>query len=164
MNDKVYELGLKAVALLKENDMTVATAESCTGGLVSAYITAVPGTSSVFELGVTSYSCRIKNKILGVEKKTLEAFGAVSSQTARQMAENVRNLADSSLGDSVTGEAGPDGSEGHDPGLVYIAAAYDGGAYVKKLNIEPLLRAHVRETAVYEIFKLIIQIIGEVKK
>ena len=80
------------------------------------------------------------------------------------MAENVRNLADSSIGVSVTGVAGPDGSEGHDPGLVYIAAAYDGGAYVKKLNIEPLSRAHVRETAVYEIFKLIIQIIGEVKK
>ena len=54
MNGKVYELGLKAVALLKENSMTVATAESCTGGLVSSYITAVPGTSSVFELGITS--------------------------------------------------------------------------------------------------------------
>lgn len=164
MNHKIYQLGLRAVAMLKENDMTVATAESCTGGLVSSYITAVPGTSSVFELGIASYSCRIKNKILGVEKKTLEAFGAVSYETARQMAENVRNLADSSIGVSVTGVAGPDGSEGHDPGLVYIAAAYDGGTYVKELNIEPLSRDYVRETAVYEIFKLIIQIIGEVKK
>lgn len=164
MNDKVYELGIEAVALLKENNMTVATAESCTGGLVSSYITAVPGTSSVFELGVASYSCRIKHKILGVERETLESLGAVSRETAKQMAVNVRALADSSIGVSVTGVAGPDGSEGHAPGLVYIAAAYDGGVCVKKLNIEPRSRNYVRETAVYEIFKLIIEIIGEVKK
>lgn len=164
MNGKVYELGLKAVALLKENNMTVATAESCTGGLVSAYITAVPGTSSVFELGITSYSCRIKNKILGVDEKTLDNLGAVSPETACQMAVNVRNLADSSIGVSVTGVAGPDGSEGHAPGLVYIAAAYDGGVQAEELNIEPLSRDCVRETAVYEIFKLIIKIIGESKK
>lgn len=164
MNDKVYELGIEAVALLKENNMTVATAESCTGGLVSSYITAVPGTSSVFELGVASYSCRIKHKILRVEEQTLEGLGAVSCETAKQMAVNVRALADSSIGVSVTGVAGPDGSEGHAPGLVYIAAAYDGGVCVKKLNIEPRSRNYVRETAVYEIFKLIIEIIGEVKK
>lgn len=164
MNDKVYELGLKAVALLKDNNMTVATAESCTGGLVSAYITAVPGTSSVFELGVTSYSCQIKNKILGVDGETLGSLGAVSRETASQMAVNVRNMADSSIGVSVTGVAGPDGSEGHDPGLVYIALAYDGGVRVKELNIEPLSRNYVRERAVYEIFKLIIKIIGEAKK
>lgn len=163
MNGKVYELGLKAVALLKENSMTVATAESCTGGLVSSYITAVPGTSSVFELGVTSYSCRIKNKILGVDAKTLESVGAVSPETARQMAENVRKMADSSIGISVTGVAGPDGSEGHAPGLVYIAAAYDGGVLAEELNIKPLSRSYVRETAVYEIFKLLIKIIEEVK-
>lgn len=164
MNGKVYELGLKAVALLKENNMTVATAESCTGGLVSAYITAVPGTSSVFELGITSYSCRIKNKILGVEGETLQRLGAVSRETALQMAVNVRKSADSSIGVSVTGVAGPDGSEGHDPGLVYIAAAYDGGVQAEELNIEPLSRDYVRETAVYEIFKLIIKVIGESKK
>lgn len=163
MNGKVYELGLKAVALLKENSMTVATAESCTGGLVSSYITAVPGTSSVFELGITSYSCQIKNKILGVDGKTLESVGAVSPETARQMAENVRKMADSSIGISVTGVAGPDGSEGHAPGLVYIAAAYDGGVLAEELNIEPLSRSYVRETAVYEIFKLLIKIIEEVK-
>ena len=164
MNDIVYELGLKAVALLKDSNMTVATAESCTGGLVSAYITAVPGTSSVFELGVPSYSCRIKNKILGVDGETLGSLGAVSRETASQMAVNVRKMADSSIGVSVTGVAGPDGSEGHDPGLVYIALAYNGGTLVKELNIEPLSRNYVRERAVCEIFKLIIKIIGEAKK
>lgn len=164
MNDKIYELSCEAVRLLNENKMTVAAAESCTGGLVSAYITAVSGSSSVFELGITSYSCRIKQNILGVEGETLRDLGAVSRETACQMAVNVRKKADSSIGVSVTGVAGPDGSEGHAPGLVYIAAAYDGGVCVKELNIDPISRNYVRETAVSEILKLLINIIEEAKK
>lgn len=164
MNNKIYELSCQAVRLLKENKMTVSAAESCTGGLVSAYITAVPGSSSAFELGITSYSCRVKRDILGVDGETLQNLGAVSRETAYQMAQNIRERANSSIGVSVTGVAGPDGSEGHAPGLVYIAAAYDGGVRVKELNIDPLSRNYVRETAVSEIFKLIIKIIGEVKK
>ena len=164
MNNKIYELSCQAVRLLKENKMTVSAAESCTGGLVSAYITAVPGSSSAFELGITSYSCRVKRDILGVDGETLQNLGAVSRETAYQMAQNIREKANSSIGVSVTGVAGPDGSEGHAPGLVYIAAAYDGGVRVKELNIDPLSRNYVRETAVSEVFKLLIQIIGEVKK
>lgn len=164
MNNKIYELSCQAVRLLKENKMTVSAAESCTGGLVSAYITAVPGSSSAFELGITSYSCRVKRDILGVDGETLQNLGAVSRETAYKMAQNIREKANSSIGVSVTGVAGPDGSEGHAPGLVYIAAAYDGGVRVKELNIDPLSRNYVRETAVSEVFKLLIQIIGEVKK
>ena len=164
MNNKIYELSCQAVRLLKENKLTVSAAESCTGGLVSAYITAVPGSSSAFELGITSYSCRVKRDILGVDGETLQNLGAVSRETAYKMAQNIRERANSSIGVSVTGVAGPDGSEGHAPGLVYIAAAYDGGVRVKELNIDPLSRNYVRETAVSEVFKLLIQIIGEVKK
>lgn len=164
MNDEIYGISCKAVRLLNENKMTVATAESCTGGLVSAYITAVPGSSSVFELGITSYSCRIKRETLGVDGETLRDLGAVSRETAYQMALNVRKKADSSFGVSVTGVAGPDGSEGHAPGLVYIAAAYDGGVCVKELNIDPISRNHVRETAVFEVLRLLISIIEEAKR
>ena len=164
MNNKIYELSCQAVRLLKENKMTVSAAESCTGGLVSAYITAVPGSSSAFELGITSYSCRVKRDILRVDGETLQNLGAVSRETAYQMAQNIRERANASIGVSVTGVAGPDGSEGHAPGLVYIAAAYDGGVRVKELNIDPLSRNYVRETAVSEVFKLLIQIIGQVKK
>ena len=164
MNDKIYKLSFEAVKLLKENNMTVSSAESCTGGLVSAYITAVPGSSSVFELGITSYSCRIKNEFFGVDRETLKSLGAVSRETAYQMAQKVREKANSDVGVSVTGVAGPDGSEGRAPGLVYIAAAYDGGVCVRELNIEPISRDYVRETAVCEVFKLLIQIIGEVRK
>ena len=160
MNNKIYELSCQAVRLLKENKMTVSAAESCTGGLVSAYITAVPGSSSAFELGITSYSCRVKRDILGVDGETLQNLGAVSRETAYKMAQNIREKANSSIGVSVTGVAGPDGSEGHAPGLVYIAAAYNGGVLVKELNINPLSRDYVRETAVSELFKLAIDVIG----
>lgn len=164
MDNKIYELSCEAVRLLKKNKMTVSAAESCTGGLVSAYITAVSGSSAVFELGITSYSCRVKNEVLGVDGETLKLLGAVSRETALQMAQNVREKANASIGVSVTGVAGPDGSEGHAPGLVYIAAAYDGGTLVKELSIDPISRNYVRETAVSEVFKLLIQIVGEVKK
>lgn len=161
MNNTIYELANEVVRLLKEKKLTAATAESCTGGLLSAYITAVPGSSSVFELGITSYSCRIKNELLGVDNKTLDTLGAVSGETARQMADNVRKKACADIGLSVTGVAGPDGSEGHEPGLVYIAAATESKIYVKELNIDPLGRNYVRESAVSELLRLTVKIIKE---
>ena len=86
MNAEIYNTAEELVGLLKEKKLLIATAESCTGGLVSSYITAVPGSSAVFELGMASYSCRIKNEALGVKKETLDTLGAVSRDTARQMA------------------------------------------------------------------------------
>lgn len=160
MKEEIFKQSCEAVGLLKEKNMTVSTAESCTGGLAAAYITAVSGSSAVFELGMTSYSCRVKRDILGVDGETLEEKGAVSRETAGQMAENIRKKAGSDIGLSVTGVAGPDGSEGHPPGLVYIAAAYNGGVLVKELNINPLSREYVRETVVSELFKLAIDVIG----
>ncbi len=160
MKEEIYKRSVALVRLLKEKNMTVSTAESCTGGLAAAYITAVSGSSSVFELGMTSYSCRVKRDILGVDGETLEEEGAVSRETAGQMAQKIREKAGSDIGLSVTGVAGPDGSEGHAPGLVYIAAAYDGGVSVKELNINPISRDYVRETAVSELFKLAIEVIG----
>lgn len=164
MNETTLQLAERAVKLLNENKMTVSAAESCTGGLVSAYITAVAGASAVFEMGVVSYSARIKHEVLGVSEKTLEAFGAVSRETAREMAEGVRKKASSDIGLSVTGVAGPDPSEGHEPGLVYIAAASSAGTVVEKLRIPYESRSQVRETAVSELFSLLLKTIGEVKK
>ena len=164
MNNTVYETAASAVCLLKDNGLTVSVAESCTGGLLSGYLTAVPGVSAVYELGVTSYSCRIKNKILGVKEETLDAFGAVSENTAREMAEGIRNNADSDIGLSVTGVAGPDSSEGHAPGLVFIAAASKNGVQVKKLNINPVSRETVRETSVKAVLELLIKTVEEVTK
>ena len=164
MNETTLRLAERAVKLLNGNKMTVSTAESCTGGLLSAYITAVAGASAVFELGVVSYSVRIKHEVIGVSEKTLEAFGAVSSETACEMAEGVRKKAASDIGLSVTGVAGPDPSEGHGPGLVYIAATSSAGTEVKELHIVYESRSQVREAAVKELFSLLLKTIGEVKK
>ena len=160
MNAEIYNTAEQLVGLLKEKKLLMATAESCTGGLVSSYITAVPGSSAVFELGVASYSCRIKNEVLGVKKETLDTLGAVSYDTARQMAECIREKAAADIGISVTGVAGPDGSEGHMPGLVFIAAAYK--VTVKELNISPVSREYVREQAAEQLLKLAFNTVREV--
>lgn len=157
MNTALYEQAEIVVKLLKEKKLTVATAESCTGGMVSSFITSVPGVSSVFELGITSYSCRIKHKILGVSEDTLDSFGAISEDTAREMADRVRYLAGSDIGIAVTGAAGPDGSEGHEPGFAFIALSNGVSILVKQLKIEPESRNFVREKIVSEVFQLIIK-------
>ncbi len=158
---ELYHKAEKTVKLLKEHDLTVATAESCTGGMVASYITSVSGVSDIFEIGITSYSCRIKNEILGVNKNTLEKFGAVSKETASEMAINIRRISGSDIGVSVTGAAGPDGSEGHPPGYVFIALAAEDTLKVKLLNIDPKSRNFVRESAVIAVFKLIEQYIKD---
>lgn len=161
LKTKIINKAQKTVSLLQQKNLTIATAESCTGGLVSAYFTAVSGVSSVFELGVTSYSCRIKNRVLNVPNETLETLGAISEETAKFMAENVRKKANSDIGVSVTGVAGPNKSEGHEMGLVYIAISTNDKTEVKKLNISPKSRDFVRQTAVSNIFDLIINYVKE---
>ena len=155
INKELFEAAEKTVNNLKGKNLKIASAESCTGGMVSSFITSVSGVSDVFEMGLCSYSCRIKNKILGVDNETLEKYGAVSKETAKEMAENIRKISGADLGVSVTGAAGPDGTEGHPPGYVFIAVSGDNGTEVKLLNIKPLSRNFVRESAVSELFKLI---------
>jgi PncC family amidohydrolase len=159
VNTKIFEKAEKMVALLKEKNLKIATAESCTGGMVASYITSVSGVSQVFELGVTSYSNDIKNRILNVNAQTLETVGAVSADTAKQMAENVRDLAKSDIGVSVTGVAGPAAQEGHPVGLVYVGFADQNGSFAKVLNIEPQSRNFVREQTVLAVFDTVINYI-----
>ena len=161
INKQLLCLAEKTVSKLKERNLKIATAESCTGGLVSAYITAVSGVSEIFEMGLTSYSCRIKNEKLGVSAETLEKHGAVSSYTANEMAENIRKISGAHIGVSVTGVAGPDGSEGHPPGYVFIGLSAKEKSVTQLLNIEPVSRDYVREKATEAIFNLINKYIEE---
>ena len=156
----VLKKAKETVALLKERGMTVATAESCTGGLVSAFLTSVSGVSEVFELGITSYSCRIKNKILGVDKNTLEKQGAISEETAYQMAENVRMMANSDIGISVTGVAGPESSEGHPVGYIFIGISSEKGTEIKLLDVKENDRNSIRLATASMIFEMIINYLG----
>ena len=160
MNTEILKSVEELVNRLKAEGLKIATAESCTGGMLSAYITAVPGASKVFELGMTTYSNRIKNNILNVESETLKTHGAVSQQTAAQMAENVRDISNAHIGVSVTGVAGPDGQDGYSAGIVFVGISYQNHTVVHKLEIEPRDRNFVREMAVLKLTKLILELIN----
>jgi nicotinamide-nucleotide amidase len=108
--------------LMIKNKLTLAIAESCTGGLICHNMTNIPGSSAFFEMGIISYSNTAKVQFLNVQKKTLEDHGAVSSQTAEEMAQKIRIKAGADIGLSTTGIAGPGGGTEEKPvGLVYIA-------------------------------------------
>lgn len=126
MGESVYGVNVSSleetvVRLLKDRGMTLATAESCTGGLVSKRITDVPGASAVFCGGVCSYDNSVKRNVLGVDAKDLELHGAVSEPVAARMAQGVRTLMGTDIGIGITGIAGPASDSSEKPvGLVYI--------------------------------------------
>jgi len=122
--------------LLLQKNVTIATAESCTGGLIASKLTDIPGISKVFCRGIVSYSNESKIENLGVKRETLAKYGAVSRETAIEMAEGIRNVAGTDLGLSVTGIAGPGGGSKEKPvGLVYIGLADKFGVNVKELRL-----------------------------
>ncbi len=121
MVTKLDKMAENVVQLLMNKNFTLATAESCTGGLISGAITSVSGSSTVFGFGVCTYANEAKMKLLGVKSETLETVGAVSEATAMQMAEGVRLLSGADFGVSTTGIAGPDGGTPEKPvGTVWI--------------------------------------------
>ena len=122
--------------MLLDNNLTIAIAESCTGGLICSKLVSVSGISKAFNRGIVSYSNDSKIEDLGVNKDTIKNFGAVSKETAIEMAEGVQKLAGSDIGVSITGIAGPGGGTAKKPvGLMYIALAYKGNTVYKKLNL-----------------------------
>ncbi len=143
------------VSLLRLKGKTMSTAESCTGGLIGASITDIPGASEAFLGGVVSYSNDAKEGILGVSHSVLIEHGAVSEQTARQMVEGSIRLFDSDYAVAVTGIAGPGGATPEKPvGLVYIAVA-DGPRTVVTRNVFNGDRQEVRESTVREACSLL---------
>ena len=118
---------------LTRHGKTVAVAESCTGGMICSMLVEQAGASACFAEGYVTYSNEAKEKNLGVSHEVLEACGAVSEQTARQMAEGVRRRGEADYGVATTGIAGPDGGTAEKPvGLVYIACAHAAGTQVDR--------------------------------
>ncbi|WP_254764673.1 CinA family protein [Natrinema marinum] len=110
---------------LRDAEETLAVAESCTGGLIGAAITAIPGASDFFDAGLATYAYDAKRRHLGVSREALDEHGAVSEPVAREMARGVRDVADVTWGVSTTGVAGPTGGDEETPvGTVYIGVAY----------------------------------------
>ena len=119
--------------LRQENRLTLAVAESCTGGLLGTYITNIPGSSAYFEGGVIAYSDKVKRQVLGVPKDVLEQHGAVSPESASAMAKGARTLLRADLALATTGIAGPSGGTSEKPvGLVFVALASTCGTTCKK--------------------------------
>lgn len=152
-SDKIEQ---KVVTLLIDNSLKIATAESCTGGLMSQLITSVPNSSSVFEIGITSYSNRIKQYALSVNKDTVKNYGAVSKQTAAEMALGVKKLSGADIGVAITSVAGPSSSEGKPVGTVYVALTDGSHFWVRRLNLSPFLsRDEIRSRSCFTAFDLV---------
>ena len=148
-------LAEEVVKLLKEKKMTVTTVESCTGGLLSGTLVDVAGASDVFMQGFVTYANEAKVSLVGVKEATLEAYGAVSEQTAREMAEGGARVAKAEVCLSVTGIAGPGGGSIEKPvGLVYIGCHVNGNTVVER-NVFSGSRREVREQSVLAALKLL---------
>lgn len=153
------------VSLLKEYNMTVTTAESCTGGKVASRITSVAGASSVFERAYVTYCDKAKHEELGVKKATLDKYSAVSEQTVKEMAEGARKKSGADIALAVTGYAGPSGGTETDPvGTVYIAVAVEGETIIKKLNLNGHTRDYVIHLASSNLLHLALKTVQQVQK
>lgn len=123
----------KLAAALSHHDMSMAVAESCTGGLLGAAITAVPGSSAFFSGGVIAYSNTVKHQLLGVDEDILDRYGAVSSECAEAMVLGLHRLFHCEIGVSVTGIAGPGGGSAAKPvGLVHAGLLFSGHCFVRE--------------------------------
>ena len=142
--------------------MRIATAESCTGGLISAALTDVPGSSVVFDRGYVTYSNEAKIDCLGVSIKSVEEHGAVSEQVAREMADGARRRAGTEIAVSVTGIAGPGGGSPEKPvGLVWFAVATRAGIRTEERRFgESLKRWEIRERTVETALQLVLESFG----
>ena len=161
LGDVVYGVDVSGLpeacmGLLIKNNMTFATAESCTGGQVAQAITALPGASKVYRGGVVSYWTEVKGRVLGVPQEILDEFGAVSEPCAKAMAEGARNITGADLAVSVTGVAGPDPDERGVPvGIVYIGLATPDGTFCRKLDTGRRRRDRIRGVTANHAFDLI---------
>lgn len=144
-----------------KNNLTISTAESCTGGLIGGAITSEPGISACYPGGIVSYANEVKNELLSVSKETLSSVGAVSPECAKQMAEGVRLLLKTDSAVAVTGIAGPDGGTPQKPvGLVYIATATPNRTTVEK-NIFSGNRDEVRQATVKKAIEMLLDTLPE---
>ncbi len=144
-------------ALYRRAKLTIATAESCTGGLVAALLTALPGSSAVFERGFVTYSNEAKADCLGIPAEFIARYGAVSTEVARAMAVGALEHSRADVAVSITGIAGPDGGSAQKPvGLVQFACARRGGnARAEERQFGALSRSEIRAAAVSTALKML---------
>jgi len=160
MNKKTSEIIRRVHEIFKKKGLTLSVAESCTGGLISHYITTLPGASNFFEAGVVSYSAKAKMKILNISSGVISKYGMVSEEAAREMAVKIRVLTKTDYSLSTTGNLGPDVLEGKEKGLIYIAVSRKGKTFSKELRLKGDREENKKEAAL-EALKLLIGMLNK---
>ncbi len=152
---------LKSVVnLLEERRLTIAIAESMTGGLLSQYLTSIDGSSRYFMGSIVAYSYFAKEKVLGVPHHLIEDFGAISKEVAEALAQNAAELLNTDIGVGITGNAGPDAQEGKPVGLVYVGLYYKGNTKVLEKFLSGS-RSEIREQTVDFALNIILESLKE---
>ncbi|MCD7774590.1 MAG: CinA family protein [Clostridiales bacterium] len=158
------ELAEKAVKLLTEKNLILATAESCTGGLIAKTITDVSGASQIFQCGIVAYANSIKRSVLGVKNETLKKYGAVSEETVREMSQGAIRISGADVSIAVSGIAGPSSDDTNKPvGLIWIAVNCEGNITVKRLDnsFSENVRERNRNSALTESLSLLNAVISD---
>jgi nicotinamide-nucleotide amidase len=157
LDDDIVEAAKRLLDICRRKNLTVATAESCTAGLVAGTLTEIPGVSSMLDRGFITYSNEAKRDMLGVSPATLKTHGAVSRETAEEMARGALAHAPVDLAVSVTGIAGPDGGSPEKPvGLVHFAAATRSGRLVHaQKRFGDIGRPDIRKQSVLQAFRML---------
>lgn len=156
--ENVNALSKRLLHRLQSLEMKIATAESCTGGLVAAALTEIPGSSEVFERGFLTYSNESKVEMLGVQEATISEFGAVSEEVAREMALGAVGRSCANVAVSVTGVAGPGGSGLKPEGRVCFAVAFDDRVISRQTDFGALGRSRVRQSSVKRALELVLAV------
>ena len=157
---EIQELATRVLEACRARKWTVATVESCTGGLVAGALTEIAGSSDVVDRGFVTYSNAAKMELIGVPAATLEAYGAVSRQTAEAMAQGALKRAPVQLTVAITGIAGPGGGSAEKPvGLVHFAAAAEGGRLIhREKRYGEIGRSAIRRAAVIEALSMLLEL------
>lgn len=158
----IKQMSMQIVKICAEHGLKISIAESCTGGMISGAITSVSGSSSVIELGVCSYSNRIKHEVLGVSVQTLDKFSEYSVQCAEEMAKGVLRLSDADFTVSTSGVAGPSGGSEENPvGTVYISVCGKSRTITEKHVFEDRGRDQIRAAATEKSLCMLLEMITD---
>lgn len=155
-----YELAQSLVTRLTQTGLTIAAAESLTGGLVCSALVDVPGASAVLRGSVTAYTTELKAQVLGVDAARLASVGPVDAQVAQEMADGVAQLLGADVAVATTGVAGPGPADGHEAGIVYIAAIAPWGSVWRLLELEGR-RSQVRIQTVHQVLVLALELLDQ---
>ncbi|MDH4231095.1 MAG: CinA family protein [Nitrospirota bacterium] len=161
MTEETLEIIRAVHQRFTEKGLKLSVAESCTGGLISHYLTLLAGASRFFEAGVVAYSASSKARILGVSQKTIASRGVVSGETAMAMAEKMRFLTGTDYALSTTGNLGPDALEGKETGLVYVGISSAGDTTLKELRLEGERLQNKEEAAISALRFLLAELAGK---